>query len=45
MSRNKKGLICLAAAAVLITAGILLNQNHDVLTKAIRVCLECIGIG
>jgi len=45
LSRNKKSLICLAAAAALIAAGILLNQNSDVLTKAIRVCLECIGVG
>ncbi|MBP5653690.1 MAG: hypothetical protein J6X17_09800 [Lachnospiraceae bacterium] len=45
MSRNKKGLICIAAAAVLITAGLLLKQNAAVLAKAIRVCLECIGVG
>jgi hypothetical protein len=45
LSRNKKSLICLAAAAALIAAGILLNQNSDVLAKAIRVCLECIGVG
>ncbi|MBO7354190.1 MAG: hypothetical protein J6S72_06125 [Lachnospiraceae bacterium] len=45
MSRNKKGLICIAAAAVLIAAGLLMKQNAAVLAKAIRVCLECIGVG
>ena len=43
--RNKKGLILLAAAAALIAAGIVLGQNADVLKKAVRVCLECIGVG
>ena len=45
MSRNKKGLICIAASAVLIAAGLLMKQNADVLAKAVRVCLECIGVG
>lgn len=45
MSRNKKGLICLAAAAALIIAGLVLKQNAQVLAKAVRVCLECIGVG
>ena len=45
LSRNKKGLICIAAAAVLIAAGLLMKQNADVLAKAVRVCLECIGVG
>lgn len=45
MSRNKKGLICIAAAAVFIAAGLLMKQNAAVLAKAIRVCLECIGVG
>lgn len=35
----------LAAALGLIVLGVLLGQNGDVLQKATRVCLECIGIG
>lgn len=37
--------IILAAAIALIVVGILNNQVKDVLAKATRVCLECIGIG
>ncbi|MBR4725544.1 MAG: thioredoxin [Lachnospiraceae bacterium] len=44
-SGNIRGLIVLAAAIGLIVTGILLGQYSQVLGKAIRVCLECIGIG
>lgn len=30
---------------LLIIAGVLQNDYREVLMKAIRVCLECIGIG
>ncbi len=43
--KNIPGIIAVAVSAVLITAGLLLGQYSQVLTKAIRVCLECIGIG
>lgn len=45
LSRNRKSLICLAAAVVLIAVGLVLKQNAQVLAKAVRVCLECIGVG
>ena len=32
-------------AAILITIGILAGQDVDIMTKAIRICLECVGIG
>lgn len=35
----------LAVSAVLTAAGIALGQPHEVLQKAVRICLECIGIG
>ena len=34
-----------AAAVCLIIIGIVLGDNHVVLTKAVNICLECIGIG
>lgn len=36
--------LCLTAAAFM-TAGILQGEFHTTWTKAIRICLECIGIG
>ncbi|MCL2694762.1 MAG: thioredoxin [Clostridiales bacterium] len=35
----------LGIGAVCLTVGIALGQPASVLAKAIRVCLECIGIG
>lgn len=38
--------VCLLTlAAVLITAGLLGGGHQDVMQKAVRICLECIGIG
>ncbi len=37
--------ILLALAAALIVFGILNGQFQSVLAKAIRICLECVGIG
>lgn len=39
------GWVLLAAGAVLIGIGILRGEHLTVLAKAIRVCLECIGLG
>ena len=32
-------------AVAFISLGIILEQQNDVITKAINICLECIGIG
>jgi len=32
-------------AIVLIAVGLINRQNQDVLMKAVRICLECVGIG
>ena len=34
-----------AAAAVCIAIGLMRHEYAEVLAKAVRVCLECIGIG
>lgn len=35
----------LAAAAAFIGIGLLRQEQMEVLGKAVRICLECIGIG
>lgn len=39
------GVIIAFAGAAMICAGVMLEQYRSVFVKAIRVCLECIGIG
>ena len=43
--RNFLTAALLAAAAILMAAGVAMEQNEHVFAKATRVCLECIGIG
>ena len=38
-------IVLIAAAAVMIVAGILNGSMRDVLIKAINICTECIGLG
>ena len=45
MRRNVTACLLIAAAAVLIVIGICDGQPAQVLMKAIRVCMECVGIG
>lgn len=37
--------VLLAAAAILIVAGILNGSARDVLYKAVAICTECVGLG
>ena len=37
--------LAMACGAGLTAVGLLMNQNAAVMAKAIRVCLECVGIG
>lgn len=37
--------ILLGVSIALIIVGIRFGQNQDVMQKAIRICLECVGIG
>ncbi|WP_283608268.1 CD1871A family CXXC motif-containing protein [Faecalispora anaeroviscerum] len=34
-----------AAAVAMMGIGLWNGENHTVLVKAVRICLECIGIG
>lgn len=48
--KSKKGITCiraflLLAAVGMIAAGILRQEPATVLKKAVRICLECIGVG
>lgn len=45
MRRNGFAWLLLAGAALLILTGITQGQPAQVLAKAIRVCMECVGIG
>jgi len=37
--------VILSAGLVLMVLGIIRGEQQEILTKAIFVCLECIGIG
>ena len=45
MRENRLAAAVMAVGAALIGAGLLLGQNAAVLQKAVRVCMECVGIG
>ena len=48
MNRMTKGMvsvILLAVSIIFIAIGISQGQHTDVMNKAIRICLECVGIG
>ena len=38
-------ILLLIVAIAFIVIGIITGQHTDVMNKAIRICLECIGIG
>ena len=45
MKKNLPAWLTLSAAAALILWGVAENQPAQVLARAIRVCMECVGIG
>ena len=44
-SSRAAGFILIAAGVILTAAGLLQGQYASVLAKAVRICMECIGIG
>lgn len=45
MKRKPWTILLLAVSVVCIGVGLLDGQHTTVLSKAIRICLECVGIG
>lgn len=45
LKKNRAGLAILILALALIGFGLSKNQQTSVLNKAIRICMECVGIG
>ncbi len=45
MAKKSVQRIIIIAAIILITAGLLDGGYRDVLSKAVMICMECIGIG
>ena len=45
MKKNRYGLLAMTAGIALTAIGILRGQPAQVMVKAIRICMECVGIG
>lgn len=45
MIRKIGMLLGFISSAILIIIGIMKNQPNSVMIKAIKICLECVGIG
>jgi len=42
---NKVAILLLVGAAALIFVGLFRSQTSAVLSKAVRICMECVGLG
>ncbi len=45
MKKNQVSMLLLLLGCVCLGAGWLRGENGVILAKAIRICLECVGIG
>ena len=45
MRRHIPAILLIVLAAALVVVGILMQQPDSVLHKAVRICMECIGLG
>ena len=43
--KKKAGIILLTAGIILVVLGILQGDYYNTMSKAVRICFECIGIG
>lgn len=45
IKRNRYALILIAVSVCFIALGVFRGEAHTVLTKAVNICMECIGLG
>lgn len=45
MKKNVWAILLISAAVILIAVGVMLGQPGEVLRKAVRICMECVGLG
>ncbi|MBP5262186.1 MAG: thioredoxin [Clostridiales bacterium] len=45
MKKYKVTALLIVISLALIIAGIMLKQPDSVMSKAVRICMECVGIG
>lgn len=45
MKRLLPSILTAALGMILVTVGLCQGQNAQVLAKAARICMECVGIG
>lgn len=45
MKRRIAPFLLILLAAALIAAGAVMGQGDTVMAKAVRICMECVGIG
>lgn len=45
MKRYLPAILLIIVAAALIVVGVYMHQPESVLHKAVRICMECIGLG
>ena len=44
-SKTAVQILCIAAGVVLVCFGVLRGEVDTVFSKAVKLCLECVGIG
>lgn len=45
MKRYVPAIVLILLAVGLVAAGIIMHQPDSVLHKAVRICMECVGLG
>ncbi len=45
MKDRLPGVLLLCLGAALLVVGILTGQPGEVMAKAVRICMECVGLG
>lgn len=45
MKKTAVGYTLLVLAIIFVGLGLMLGQQEQVLAKAVRICMECVGIG